>query len=110
MDEDEKEMLAEVRVRLANTKGKKAKRKEREKIIDEARRLAQLQKARELKMAGVENIITQQELKRLKQKKDIDYNKEVPFKREVPDFVYKTEQSETPASSAFALNITLQAK
>jgi pre-mRNA-splicing factor CDC5/CEF1 len=27
MDEDEKEMLAEVRVRLANTKGKKAKRK-----------------------------------------------------------------------------------
>lgn len=29
MDEDEKEMLAEVRVRLANTKGKKAKRKER---------------------------------------------------------------------------------
>jgi hypothetical protein len=44
-------------------------------------------------MAGVENIITQQELKRLKQKKDIDYNKEVPFKREVPDFAYKTEQS-----------------
>jgi len=27
-------MLAEVRVRLANTKGKKAKRKEREKIIE----------------------------------------------------------------------------
>lgn len=27
MDEDEKQMLAEVRVRLANTKGKKAKRK-----------------------------------------------------------------------------------
>jgi pre-mRNA-splicing factor CDC5/CEF1 len=46
MDEDEKEMLAEVRVRLANTKGKKAKRKEREKIIEEARRLAQLQKIR----------------------------------------------------------------
>jgi len=31
MDEDEKEMLAETRVRLANTKGKKAKRKMREK-------------------------------------------------------------------------------
>jgi|JI61114BRNA_FD_contig_31_1609270_length_1222_multi_3_in_0_out_0_2 hypothetical protein len=60
-------------------------------------------------MAGVENIITQQELKRLKQKKDIDYNKQVPFKRDVPDFVFKTEESETPASSAFALNITLQA-
>ena len=42
MDEDEKEMLGEARVRLANTKGKKAKRKAREKMIDEARRLAYL--------------------------------------------------------------------
>ena len=40
MDEDEKEMLAEARVRLANTKGKKAKRKARGKLIEEARRLA----------------------------------------------------------------------
>ena len=40
MDEDEKEMLAEARARLANTKGKKAKRKAREKQLDEARRLA----------------------------------------------------------------------
>lgn len=31
MDEDMKEMLAEARVRLANTKGKKAKRKARGK-------------------------------------------------------------------------------
>ena len=30
MDEDEKEMLAEARARLANTRGKKAKRKARE--------------------------------------------------------------------------------
>ena len=29
MDEDEKEMLSEARARLANTKGKKAKRKKR---------------------------------------------------------------------------------
>ena len=33
MDEDEKEMLAEARVRLANTQGKKAKRRAREKHI-----------------------------------------------------------------------------
>ena len=33
MDEDEKEMLAEARARLANTKGKKAKRKAREKAV-----------------------------------------------------------------------------
>ena len=54
MDEDEKEMLAEARARLANTKGKKAKRKAREKQLEEARRLATLQKKRELKAAGIE--------------------------------------------------------
>ncbi|KAI9328393.1 pre-mRNA splicing factor component-domain-containing protein [Obelidium mucronatum] len=40
MDEDEKEMLSEARARLANTQGKKAKRKAREKQLEEARRLA----------------------------------------------------------------------
>ncbi|GMI65175.1 hypothetical protein HRI_000186800 [Hibiscus trionum] len=34
MDEDEKEMLSEARARLANTRGKKAKRKAREKQLD----------------------------------------------------------------------------
>jgi pre-mRNA-splicing factor CDC5/CEF1 len=43
MDEDEKEMLSEARARLANTQGKKAKRKAREKQLDEAKRLAQVQ-------------------------------------------------------------------
>lgn len=38
--------------RLANTRGKKAKRKAREKQLEEARRLASLQKRRELKAAG----------------------------------------------------------
>ena len=37
MDEDEKEMLSEARARLANTRGKKAKRKAREKALREAR-------------------------------------------------------------------------
>lgn len=54
MDEDEKEMLAEARVRLANTKGKKAKRLMREKLIEQARRMAQLQKKRELRAAGID--------------------------------------------------------
>jgi len=53
MEEDEKEMLQEARARLANTKGKKAKRKAREKQLEEARRLAALQKRRELKAAGI---------------------------------------------------------
>nr|CAD2172310.1 unnamed protein product [Meloidogyne enterolobii] len=46
MDEDELEMLSEARARLANTQGKKAKRKAREKQLGEARRLASLQKHR----------------------------------------------------------------
>lgn len=49
----EKEMLAEARARLANTQGKKAKRKAREKQMEEARRLASLQKRRELRAAGI---------------------------------------------------------
>jgi hypothetical protein len=35
-------------------------------------------------MAGVDNIPTTKEIKRMKQRKDIDYNKAIPFKREVP--------------------------
>ncbi|KAL1234231.1 Cell division cycle 5-like protein [Trichinella spiralis] len=53
MDEDELEMLSEARARLANTQGKKAKRKAREKQLEEARRMASLQKRRELRAAGI---------------------------------------------------------
>lgn len=75
MDEDEKEMLSEARARLANTKGKKAKRKAREKSLEEARRMASLQKKRELKAAGIE--LRQKSSK----KKTINYNKEVAFEK-----------------------------
>lgn len=40
-------------------------------------------------MAGVENIPTAKEIKRMRQKQDIDYNKQIPFKRQAPQFVYK---------------------
>jgi hypothetical protein len=53
MASTEKEMLSEARARLANTQGKKAKRKARERALEEARRLAILQKKRELKAAGI---------------------------------------------------------
>jgi pre-mRNA-splicing factor CDC5/CEF1 len=46
-------MLSEARARLANTQGKKAKRKARERQLEEARRLAILQKRREMKAAGI---------------------------------------------------------
>lgn len=52
------EMLSEARARLANTQGKKAKRKAREKQLEEARRLASLQKRRELRAAGIEYVHT----------------------------------------------------
>ena len=86
MDEDELEMLSEARARLANTQGKKAKRKAREKQLEEARRLASLQKRRELRMAGI-NI----GLRSLKnRKKGIDYNEEIPFEKPVPAGLYNT--------------------
>eukprot|EP01018_Ginkgo_biloba_P008339 Gb_05612 [translate_table: standard] len=78
MDEDEKEMLSEARARLANTRGKKAKRKAREKQLEEARRLASLQKRRELKAAGIEG------KQRRRKKKGIDYNAEIPFEKKPP--------------------------
>jgi pre-mRNA-splicing factor CDC5/CEF1 len=53
----EKEMLSEARARLANTQGKKAKRKARERQLEEARRLAVLQKKRELKAAGIMSVL-----------------------------------------------------
>eukprot|EP00798_Chlamydomonas_sp_ICE-L_P017404 gene17404-23704_t len=74
MDEDEKEMLSEARARLANTRGKKAKRKAREKQLEEARRLASLQKKRELKAAGIEQ-------RTWKKRGNIDYNTEVAFEK-----------------------------
>eukprot|EP00457_Paulinella_chromatophora_P002007 gb/GEZN01002010.1/.p1 GENE.gb/GEZN01002010.1/~~gb/GEZN01002010.1/.p1 ORF type:complete len:798 (+),score=178.29 gb/GEZN01002010.1/:59-2452(+) len=77
MDEDEKEMLNEARARLANTKGKKAKRKARERQLEEARRLAALQKKRELKAAGID---IRRGPKR-RRRTWIDYGEEIPFER-----------------------------
>ena len=53
MDDDEKEMLQEARARLANVRGKKAKRKARQEIQAESAKLAELQKNRELRAAGI---------------------------------------------------------
>ncbi|CDI78717.1 hypothetical protein EAH_00001190 [Eimeria acervulina] len=78
MAEDEKEMLEEARARLANTRGKKAKRKAREKQLEEARRLAALQKKRELKAAG---IITGA---KRRTRKNFQPYEEVPFEEKPP--------------------------
>eukprot|EP00768_Dysnectes_brevis_P004751 gnl/Dysnectes_brevis/3447_a4356_754.p1 GENE.gnl/Dysnectes_brevis/3447_a4356_754~~gnl/Dysnectes_brevis/3447_a4356_754.p1 ORF type:complete len:555 (+),score=51.33 gnl/Dysnectes_brevis/3447_a4356_754:85-1749(+) len=56
LSEDAKEMLAETVARLANTQGKKAKRRARERMLQDSRRVSQLMRRRELKRAGM-NII-----------------------------------------------------
>lgn len=96
-------MLAEARVRLANTKGKKAKRKAREKQIEEARRLASLQKKRELKAAGIDFVI-----KKKNNNKKIDYNIEVPLERKVPNFVFMPGPEEDPKPDIRVGNIALR--
>ncbi|XP_044499394.1 cell division cycle 5-like protein [Mangifera indica] len=90
MDEDEKEMLSEARARLANTRGKKAKRKAREKQLEEARRLASLQKRRELKAAGIDT------RKRKRKRKGIDYNAEIPFEKKPPPGFFDVTDEDRP--------------
>ncbi|CAJ0915297.1 5242_t:CDS:10 [Entrophospora sp. SA101] len=100
MDEDEKEMLSEARARLANTQGKKAKRKAREKQLEEARRLATMQKRRELKAAGID-------LKIKKKKKGMDYNADIPFeKRPAMGFYDTTEERDRKLESGL-INVHL---
>ena len=88
MDEDEKEMLAEARARLANTRGKKAKRKAREAQLEEARRLASMQKKRELRAAGLDIKV------REKRRQGLDFNKEIPLELGVPHGLYNMEDEE----------------
>ena len=104
LDEDMKETLNEARARVANTRGKKAKRKIREKQLEEARRLAALQKKRELKSAGIE--ITLRLPK--KKKKEMNYNVDIPFKREVPIGSWSEYLEDTPGPDKFKAGISLQ--
>ncbi|KAG8793029.1 Pre-mRNA-splicing factor cef1 [Ceratobasidium sp. 428] len=90
IDEDEMEMLSEARARLANTQGKKAKRKARERQLEEARRLAVLQKKRELKAAGI----------MYTKKKGIDYNADIPFEKKLTPFFYDTTEEQAKSYSA----------
>jgi pre-mRNA-splicing factor CDC5/CEF1 len=103
MDEDEKEMLSEARARLANTRGKKAKRKAREAQLEEARRLATLQKKRELKAAGIAPPRTV-----WKRKRGIDYANEIPFEQQPPAGFHATGLDEDPKANLGLANINLQ--
>lgn len=88
MDEDEKEMLSEARARLANTQGKKAKRKARERQLEESRRLAVLQKRRELKNSGINiKVVTTK-------KGQMDYNADIPFEKAPAPGFYDTMEEQ----------------
>jgi len=77
MDEDELEMLC---ARLVNTQGKKAKCK----VLKEVRRLAALQKCRELRATGI--TVSQKN----KRKRGVNYNTEIPFEKQPPSGFYDT--------------------
>nr|GMD74676.1 cell division cycle 5-like protein [Ipomoea batatas] len=95
MDEDEKEMVSEARARFANARGKKAKRKAREKQLQEARRLACLQKRRGLKAAGID-VDVQRHRNRKRKKGIIDYNAEIAFEKKPPPGFYDvTDENRT---------------
>ncbi|KAK3190465.1 Pre-mRNA-splicing factor cef1 [Lecanicillium sp. MT-2017a] len=99
LDEDEKEMLSEARARLANTQGKKAKRKARERQQEESRRLATLQKRRELKTAGINIKVT------TRKKGEMDYNADIPFeKKAVPGFYDTSEEQSTNEKQRLAFD------
>lgn len=99
MDEDEIEMLQEARARLANTQGKKAKRKAREKILAQAKRLTELQKRRELKQAG---LLSSQAKKKAKRSREIDLGVEIPFHKPAPAGFHDTTSEAMRSESARA--------
>jgi len=98
MDEDEVEMLQEARARLANTQGKKAKRKAREKMLADAKRLADLQKRRELKAAGL--LSGEAKSRSKKRLRDIDLGVEIPFHKPAPAGFHATGDEDERAESA----------
>lgn len=81
LEDDDKEILYEARARLANTKGKKAKRRDRERMLEETRRISLLQKRRELKAAGINiSLVSKNRQKR----KEFDYNADIPHELRPP--------------------------
>lgn len=98
MDEDEIEMLQEARARLANTQGKKAKRKAREKLLQEAKRLADLQKRRELKQAGLLSSAARTKSRSGKRaRREIDLGVEIPFHKPAPAGFHATDEEDAMA-------------
>ena len=91
MDDEEREMLSEAKARLANTQGKKAKRKARDRMLEESRRIALLQKRRELKAAGINVSL---DSKNKKKRKEFDYNADIPHEHVPQAGLYDTTEED----------------
>lgn len=91
LEDEEREMLAEARARLLNTQGKKATRKVRERMLEESKRIAQLQKRRELKQAGERTTIRKP---RKKYETEIDYNEDVAYEQQPLPGIYDTSHED----------------
>lgn len=91
LEDDDREMLFEARARLANTKGKKAKRRDRERMLEETKRISLLQKRRELKAAGI-NVSLVAKLR--KKSKEFDYNADIPFEKTPGIGLYDTTEED----------------
>ncbi|CAI4048691.1 Cef1p SKDI_13G3430 [Saccharomyces kudriavzevii IFO 1802] len=98
LEDEEKEMLAEARARLLNTQGKKATRKIRERMLEESKRIAELQKRRELKQAGINVAI-----KKPKRKygTDIDYNEDIVYEQAPMPGLYDTSNEDRQTKKKF---------
>lgn len=98
LEDEEKEMLAEARARLLNTQGKKATRKIRERMLEESKRIAELQKRRELKQAGINVAI-----KKPKRKygTDIDYNEDIVYEQAPIPGMYDTSTEDRQIEKKF---------
>ncbi|QEU60019.1 Cef1 [Kluyveromyces lactis] len=89
--DEEREMLAEARARLLNTQGKKATRKIRERMLEESKRVAFLQKRRELKQAGVDSKI---KAPRKKYSSQMDYNEDIAYEQQPLPGIYDTSKED----------------
>ncbi|OEJ83039.1 Pre-mRNA-splicing factor CEF1 [Hanseniaspora osmophila] len=78
--DDEREMVADAKARLMNTQGRKASKKARERMLEESKKIALIQKRRELKQAGIHTKLDPP--KKGKYDNAIDYNAEVVYEHQ----------------------------
>lgn len=96
-DGEDEEMLAEAQARLGSNQGKKAKRKARERLLLELRRLALIQKKRDLRDQGL-----RVSLVRKRKTNEFNYNDDIPHEK-IPEVgVYLVDDEDEAAMRELA--------